>query len=124
MLVVSIFGLLSLALGLAMIVSPARWAEGIVRFSQKSWFHPFEILTRLGFGAGFILSADQTRYPAVMTAIGWLLVGVGVALLMTPPAKHRAFAVWSAQRFLPVFRIAGCFSCGLGGFLIFAALGA
>ena len=122
MYLIAFFGALMVLLSVVMIINPGYWARGIVTFSQAAWFHPFEILSRLAFGAIFINFADQTRYPTLVSVIGYLLVAVGVGLSLTPPSKHRQFAVWSAKKFKPFFRPSGAASLVFGMFLIYAAL--
>lgn len=109
-------------LSLIMIVNPNSWVDGIVKFSQKSWFHPFEILSRLAFGLIFIFFAHQTLYPKFMSVIGYVLVAVSVGLLLTKPSKHKEFAVWSAEKFKNYFRWLGFISLAFGAFLIYAAI--
>lgn len=120
--VVTFFGILAMVFGCAMLWNPQKWSEGLVRFSQHPAFHSFEILTRLICGAAFVVAADETLYPIFVAALGWLLVSVGVGLLFTPPARHRQFAVWSAQRFRHWFRGSGVAALIFGGFLIHAAV--
>ena len=103
-------------------ISREYWSEGRLRFSEKPDFHPFEVRIRLGFGVIFIKYAGQTLYPAVMLGFGYLLVAVGTGLLITPPALHRKFAVWSAGRFRSIFRLAGMGSFFVGLFITFAAV--
>lgn len=109
-------------LSLIMIIRPKSFADGIVRFAEKPWFHPFEIISRFAFGLGFVYFSEQTLYPKLMTVIGIGLVFVSVGLLLTPPAKHREFALWSAERFKDLFRWFGFVSLVFGGFLIYAAV--
>ena len=122
MYLITFFGLLLMLLSIVMIASPEYWSRGIVKFSEQSYFHPFEILSRLAFGVVFIVSADQTLYPTLMLAIGYLLLTVGVGLLLTPPSKHKQFAVWSAHRFKNTFRPMGLVSLFFGAFLIYTAV--
>ena len=122
MYLIAFFGFLMILLSALMVVNPEYWSEGIVRFSQKFYFHLFEILSRLIFGVIFIVFSDQTFYPVVMLVIGYSLVAVGVGLLITPPSKHRQFAVWSAQKFKKMFRPAGVCSFVFGVFIVYAAL--
>ena len=122
MLFISAIGVLTMVLSTVMIINPGGWARGIVRFSEQPWFHPFEILTRLGCGALFVLFAQQTASPVIIQAIGYLLIAVGIGLLLTPPMKHRQFAVWSASRFEKVFRPAGFGSLAAGAWLFYTAL--
>ncbi len=122
MYLIALFGILLVLLSVVMVANPEYWSRGIVKFSKVAYFHPLEIVSRLLFGAIFITFADQTLYPTLMSVIGYVLVAVGIGLSLTPPSKHRWFAVWSAQRFKSVFRPAGALSFVFGIFIIYAAL--
>ncbi len=119
---IAFFGLLMAALSGSMISNPDGFARGIVRFSEARYFHAFEILSRLAFGAVFLVYSDQTQFPTTMRVVGLLLVAVGAGLLLTPPARHRQYAVWSADRFRRLFRPAGVLSMAFGVFIVYAAL--
>ena len=108
---------------LIMIANPEAWSNGIISFSRKSYFHPFEIGSRLAFGLIFITYADQTLYPRVILAIGYLLIGASLVLLIMLPSRHRQFAVWSASKFRHAFRPAGIFGAAAGAFIFFASIG-
>ena len=122
MYVVAFFGFLMMILSGLMIIKPEYWADGIVKFSEKSWFHPFEIISRFVFGLGFVFFADETLFPKLIMIIGYLLIAVSIGLLFTPPSKHRHFALWSAHRFRNKFRLFGIFSLLFGAFLIYIAI--
>lgn len=124
MYVIGFFGLLMMTLSLIMIINPEHWANSIVKFSKKPYFHPFEIVSRFGFGLFFVIFANQTVYPKIISAIGYLLIAVGAGLLLTPPSKHRQFALWSSRKFKDKFRPMGFVSLLFGAFLIYGALGA
>lgn len=109
-------------LSLIMIISPNSFADGIVKFAEKPWFHPFEIISRFAFGLGFVYFSEQTLYPKLMTFIGIVLILVSSGLLLTPPSKHREFALWSAERFKGLFRWFGFVSLTFGAFLIYSAV--
>lgn len=119
---IAFFGFLMMLFSIMMIANPDYWSTGIVKFSEKPYFHPFEILSRLIFGVVFIVFADQTLYPTLMLIIGYLLIAVAVGLLLTPPKQHRQFAIWSAKKFRNTFRPAGLGSLLFGAFLIYAAV--
>ncbi len=105
-----------------MVINPDSWSNGILKFSQMKCFHGFEIVSRLFFGAIFIIFSDQTLYPTVMRAIGYLMAAVGVGLLIAGPSRHKQFAVWSAKKFYRTFRLAGIASLVFGAFIAYAAL--
>jgi uncharacterized protein YjeT (DUF2065 family) len=110
-------------LSIAMIADPESWSDRIVIFSEKPYFHPFEVLSRLVFGLVFIKFAEQTLYPDLMSAIGYLLLLVAAGLLVLMPTRHRQFAVWSAHRFKKTFRHAGLASLIFGAFIVYASVG-
>ena len=119
---IAFFGILMILLSGMMVLDPDKWSTGILKFSQMKYFHIFEIASRLLFGAIFITFSEQTLYPAVMGAFGYLMVAVGAGLLMAGPSRHKRFAVWSAKKFNKTFRPAGVVSTVAGVFIVYGAL--
>ncbi len=117
-----LFALGLMACSLVMIASPRMWSQAIIAFSHKPWFHPVEILTRTGFGAGFVVTANQTQYPRLFCITGYVLLAVGLGLLLVGPARHQAFAQWSAKAFNRAFRPAAVVSLLASAWLIYAAI--
>ena len=105
-----------------MVIDPDKWSDGILKFSRMTYFHGFEIVSRLLFGAIFVVFSEQTLYPTVMGAFGYLMVAVGVGLLVAGPSRHKRFAVWSAKKFNKTFRPAGVVSTVAGVFIVYGAL--
>lgn len=105
-----------------MVIDPGNWSNGILKFSRMTYFHEFEIVSRLLFGGIFIAYSGQTLYPVAMGAFGYLMVVVGVGLLIAGSSRHRQFAVWSAKKFNKTFRPAGIVSTVIGVFIVYGAL--
>lgn len=105
-----------------MIVKPNYWSDAMVNFSKKPYFHWFEINTRIGAGLVFVLFNKSTLYPHLILSMGYLLIAVGFGLLITGSVKHRKFAVWSADKFKSIFRLAGIGSFIFGLFLIYISI--
>ena len=101
---IAAFGLLMMCLSVVMIVNPNYWSDGIVRFSNKPYFHWFEIISRVTAGFVFVLFNKSTLFPELILGFGYLLIAVGFGLLITGSVKHRKFAVWSAHKFKSTFR--------------------
>ena len=116
---ITAFGLLMIYLSIIMIVSPNYWSNGIVDFSRKSYFHWFEVISRLAAGVVFVIFSQTTLYPQLISGIGYLLIVVALGLVITGSVKHRKFAVWSANKFKNTFRPAGFGSLLFGAFLIY-----
>lgn len=119
---IAFFGVLMILLSGVMVIDPDKWSSGILKFSGITYFHSFEIVSRLLFGAIFIAFSEQTLYPTVLGAFGYLMVAVGVGLLIAGPSRHKRFAVWSARKFNKTFRPAGVVSTVVGIFIIYGAL--
>jgi len=102
-----------------MIVNPSYWSNGIIAFSKKSYFHWFEVISRLIAGLVLVSYNQTTLYPTLILNMGYLLIAVGIGLIITGSLKHRQFATWSARKFKSTFRPAGCGSFIFGSFLIY-----
>ena len=115
---VAAIGVLTIILSIMMITNPAAWSRGILRFSEKPYFHVAEIFLRLLLGAVFLYFASETMFPLVIKVIGGVLVAVGLGLIVIGRKRHVAFAERSAT-FTKIFRPAGFFSLAFGVFLIY-----
>lgn len=124
MYLIAAFGLLMMVLSLTMVIKPDSFTAGIITFSEKPYFHVFEIVSRIIAGLIFVTYATDTVFPAVISVIGFALILVGVGLALTPPRVHRKFAVWSANEFRDRFRLIGIVSVPLSLLLIYVAVGA
>ena len=123
MYLIAAFGFLMMLLSLSMVVKPDSFSNGIILFSEKSYFHLFEILSRITAGVIFVAYAANTVFPKTILFIGYGLILVGIGLTLTSPKLHRKFAVWSANSFRSKFRLIGIASVPLSIFLIYAAIG-
>ena len=61
-------GLLTVALSMLMIVSPAAMSRAILAFGSKPCFHAAEIVIRLVPGAVLVACASQTLRPQAMAS--------------------------------------------------------
>ncbi len=122
MFAIVLFGVGMAAISVVMVARPEAWAQAVLRFTRMPYMHPFEIVTRIGFGALFVTYADHSKFPTFIGVFGYLLLAVGLGLLVTPPSYHRRFGVWSVEKFSKYFRVAGLASLAFGIFLIYAAI--
>jgi len=117
-----VIGILTIALSSIMLLRPRAWSEGLISFAAKSWFHIFEIVSRLALGAAFFLFGSATKFPTVMLVLGGIATFAGLFLIVIGSRRHREFAVRSAG-FGWLFRPAGVAGILFGSFLIYAAVG-
>lgn len=92
MVMLTIFGFGMFVLGSIMLFNPIMFANGINKFSNKDWFHTFEITSRLLIGVLFIVFAENSSYPRVLYILGVILCFVSVFLLVIGENRHKRFA--------------------------------
>lgn len=61
-----LFGLGMFTFGGVMLFKPMAFANGILEFSKKSWFHSFEITSRLIVGLLFIWQSKLSTYSLLL----------------------------------------------------------
>ena len=110
-----------IVISLIVLIRPSLWRTVLDRFIEYPYFHEIEIGLRLAFGAAFIVYADQTRYPLVVTLTGAVFFIAGVALLLMGKSRHRRLAVDMMERVYGMLRPVSVPILVLGVFLVYAA---
>jgi hypothetical protein len=121
MLIVMLFGAGMILLGAIMFIQPMRFANGIAAFSQKAWFHVFEIVSRLVIGVLFMIFAQHTAFYQLIFGLGALLVGVSIFLIVIGEQRHKSFAMKTVKighKFRPI----GMIAILAGGSLLYVAI--
>ena len=114
-------GLLTIGLSSIMLFNPKGFSRGLAAFAEKSWFHIFEIVTRIALGAVLIAFAASSSYPNLLFGLGCLFVFAGVILIVMGSRRHREFAAKSAG-FGWLFRPAGVAGILFGSFLLYTVI--
>jgi len=92
-----LIGLVFLLLGLAVLARPERLRNWLHRFLQASWL-PMLSLLRILVGGVLIIWSGETNAPALMMALGLLLLLAGVLLPLLGEARVEAMAQWWLRR--------------------------
>lgn len=119
---IAVFGLVMVVISLIAVVKPEAWGQMILKFVRFPYFHPFEILIRVVFGTLFVVYADETKFPLTVEIVGFVLLGVAVALSLITPSRHRRVAHWLVEKLSKYFRPAGFVSLTFGAFLIYVTV--
>lgn len=122
MIFVLLFGFGMSIFGFYMSIKPTQFSKGIIQFSEKSWFHLFEITTRFVLGGAFIAFSQQTNYPRVVFSLGIIFCIASVFLLLLGSKKHRQFAVFISEYLKNKFRYIGYFAIILGAVIMYIAV--
>lgn len=107
-------------IGIFVAVRPDQFAKFILIFISKSWFHTFEIWSRLVLGIVFIAFA-ALRDSLLLLVIGLLCCFAAVFLIRMGPHKHRDFGVL-LSKLGGKLRILGYVAIVLGGAITFAGI--
>ena len=118
MFIIILFGLGMISLGSYMTAYPLKFSAGIVSFSEKRWFHTFEVLSRLIVGLLFLVAANKTSFEFIVTVLGYLLCFTSIFLVVIGAKRHRKFALL-ISRIGQHFRILGIFAIILGSGIIY-----
>lgn len=116
MIILFLFGLGMLIFGCLMFAKPLSFSKGILRFSEKPWFHSFEVISRLALGLLLLTSTQHTSYPLFVFVLGILLGFTSIFLIIMGADWHRRFAVFTSE-FNEKFRWLGVISI-VGGFVL------
>lgn len=121
MFLVTLLGFGISVFALLMIKNPVRFATNIEQFSKKSWFHLFEILSRMTIGTLLLVLANGTHAPNLYYSMGFLFCFVSIFLILIGKERHIKFAVLTSS-FGKHFRLVGLLAFPLGLALIYLEL--
>jgi uncharacterized protein YjeT (DUF2065 family) len=117
----TIFGIGMMAFGLLMAIRPLQFSDGVLSFSNKSWYHTFEILSRLIPGIAFISAALLSDFSVLLLSVGLLFCFASVFLVWMGPSRHRKFATM-LSRLGKHFRMLGYFAILFGAGIAYIGL--
>ena len=119
-LLIILFGAVILLAGLTLLINP----DVVLGFIRNNSGHiGLQILAagvRLVLGVLLIMQADVSRYPLVITILGWIAVVAGAFLAIIGRRKFTEFMTWTVGLFDPYGRLGGIFAAVFGAFLIHA----
>lgn len=101
--------------GCLMIEAPLQFSRGIALFSEKLWFHPFEIISRAIFGVLCLTFATNAPHSTLLYLIGGVLCFSSIFLVIIGSDRHKKFAILTS-RIGNKFRVLGLVAvlCGFG----------
>jgi len=119
---VIVFGVFLILAGVSLLLKP-QFIFGILRSNLENvWLYVGAILVRLALGYLLISAAGISKYPAVITAIGWIGVIAAVVFLAIGLNRFRKLMSWVISVWEPYGRPGGIGSVLFGIFLIVAFL--
>lgn len=115
-----IFGALTLLAGIIILIEPEVIFGFLNRHIEQLGLHVLAIVVRLILGALLIVQAEVSRFPLIITILGWLSIVAALTFMMIGRSNFKrlmSFALSMTKRY---GRIGGVFAAGFGFFLIYA----
>lgn len=112
-------GLIVLA-GLLLIVNPDFFFNFLNKNSGKFWIYLAAIVVRIIIGVLLIVTSGYSKFPLVISVLGWIVVLAAIILLAIGRRKFEKMVSWIISIFKPYGRIGGLFSVAFGLLLIYA----
>ena len=93
------FGVLILAISLAMLLRPALFIELVRRYAHAAPTHIVAVLVRVVLGIALILFAGHSRFPLALQVIGWLSLLAGLIMAVIPRGRLGDLIHWVLEKF-------------------------
>lgn len=99
---------------------PAKVERFLHSFASSARAHFTEQLARLLIGAALVVRAPEMWQPSAFLALGWLIVGTAIALMLLPWRWHHRFAQWAIPMVIRHLRLYALAVAAFAGLLVFA----
>lgn len=118
---VILIGAWLIAISIVMAFKPQAALAALGKMGSTNAIHFGELGLRLAGGIVVAFAAAGSRFPAILTLIGWFVVVSSIVLMTLPRPWHAAYSSWWAKRIPPLaVRLLAPFSILAGGALIYS----
>lgn len=118
-----LFGLFLIGVGILMLLKPEK-ARGILNKAASTTIINYtEIGLRMVPAIALIIYAEYSKYPMVLSIIGWFMALTSVVLFLIPRQWHYKYSQAWTKRLNPIyFQIISPFSMLFGALLIYSII--
>lgn len=110
-----------ISVGLSTIILPATLRKSLRNLLNRNWLWPVSAI-RLMLGAAFLLGAEETSMPKVVTVVGSIMIAAGISLPILGKKRIEPWANYFLKQKDWVMRICGFVALLLGIALAMAGL--
>ena len=114
------FAVLIMGFGLAILAKPKVILALTSHYSGSLVLYIAAILARLLVGVALLLYADQSKFPLVLTILGWLFIAGALSIAAIGRNRLKKFIEWAVNFMMPYARVTGILAVCLGGFIVYA----
>ncbi|MGK2924903.1 MAG: hypothetical protein ACSLE2_04725 [Lysobacterales bacterium] len=120
--VVLIFGMVICGLSAWGIFAPEKLVKIVKSVMNRDLGIHVAVIVRVLLGVALILAAEESRFPAVFQALGWIAILATVIIAFVGRERLRRVIAWF-DRFSPTLvRVWLLFGIAFGGFLIYGVV--
>ncbi len=114
------FGILLVFAGFLLVLDSDFFFRFLNKNVEKLWIYVLAIIVRIIFGGLLIYSSSYSKFPLVISILGWMIVIAALILLFIGRDNFEKLVLRVISIFKPYGRIGGLFSVGFGSFLVYA----
>ena len=118
--IIILFGIVIAGSGLVLTFRPSFVTGFIDKYLGNPWLYAFAIAVRLVVGLLLVQLAAQSRFPLVITILGWVMIAAAVFLAALGLKRFTRFIRWIIDKVKPWVRAGGLFALVFGAFLVYA----
>jgi hypothetical protein len=115
-----IFGVLTVLAGTAILVDPEIIFGFLKKHIEKAELQVLAVVVRLALGVLLVYQADASGYPLAIEIIGWLSIVAAVFLALIGRNNFKRLMSWALSLEKPFGRIGGFIAACFGSFLVHA----
>lgn len=119
-LIIQLIGILLILVGIFFLSDPEALFDWIENSKQDTWLYISAIVTRLVLGILFIMAAKESKFPAAIKFIGYLLIVFVIIFILIGHNGFQDFVSYLIPTFKPYAPVSSLFAMAFGGFLVYA----
>lgn len=119
-LLIIIFGALTLLAGMVIIINPEIIFGSLRNNKDNLLLHITAVTVRLIIGVLLISQASLSKFPLAIEVLGWLSIAAAMTFALMGRRNFKHLMSWALSLLKPFGRVGGTFAMAFGAFLIYA----
>jgi uncharacterized membrane protein YfcA len=120
---VILFGVFLIAIGVLMLLRPAKAREYLRKAGSTNLINYSEITIRMIPAAGLVIYSELSKYPEIFNLLGWFMIVTSLILYFVPRKLHHKYALYCAFILKPKYiRLISPFSLLFGSIIIYSVI--
>lgn len=119
-LLIIVFGALTLLAGLIIILNPELIFGYLRNNLERPLLQVIAVTVRIVIGLLLITQASVSRYPLAIEILGWLSIVAAFTFAVMGRRNFKQLMTWALSLLKPFGRVGGIFAAAFGAFLIYA----